>query len=333
MSKMGLERDRGAVIVQVAIMLVVLLLFVGLAVDVGAMYGQRRHMQNAADAGALAGAHAVCFGGDPIAKATEYAVTRNLAASAVVEMVNAYTVRVQASITTPLRFAGLIGMPTATVTADATAACGRANSACGLWPIAMGVEVWNANCNTEYAVWDDDKIDCTLYDCDTNDDGVDDIIAGGARGWLDFSSVDIEAPYSDACSGGGAALLKCYLEADFAAKISLPTCICSKQGVTASAWKTAGDQAGRDVIIPLFDSINTCTAGCGGGIMTYHIVDFGCAHVIGSETREVVNIATGKKTKSKVLIMRIDCPCASNCGGTSGGGGGPQYVKAVSLVD
>ncbi len=39
-----------------------LFLFVGLAVDVGFWYGERRKMQNAADAGALAGAFEIRHG-------------------------------------------------------------------------------------------------------------------------------------------------------------------------------------------------------------------------------------------------------------------------------
>ena len=53
--------DGGQVLVVVAIGLVVVLMFVALAVDVGHWYGQRRHMQNAADAGALSGAYQFCY--------------------------------------------------------------------------------------------------------------------------------------------------------------------------------------------------------------------------------------------------------------------------------
>ena len=48
------ERGRGQVLIIFALALVVLLGFAGLAVDVGRLVAERRHVQNAADAGALA---------------------------------------------------------------------------------------------------------------------------------------------------------------------------------------------------------------------------------------------------------------------------------------
>lgn len=57
------NNERGATIVYVAIILVVLLMFTALAVDVGHLYGVRNELQDAADAGALAGA-SVLFNSD-----------------------------------------------------------------------------------------------------------------------------------------------------------------------------------------------------------------------------------------------------------------------------
>jgi len=336
MSTMHLERERGAILVQVALLLVIFLLAVGLAIDVGAMYGERREMQNAADAGALAGAHAICFGGDPVVLATEYAVTRNNAASAVVEIIDGYQVRVTATRPTETRFAVLIGLTTVDVSAEATAACGVATSGCGLWPIAMNLTLWEDNCDDIFYVWDDDKIlDCTLYDCDMDDDGDDDIVAGGDRGWLDFSEV-IDPHYYDPCAqpGCGTSELNCYIETDYAARINLPACIPGDSGVKAAAWQAAGDRAGTRVRIPLFSAVG-CTSGhtCPGGL-TYYVTKFGCATVIDAATVEVLNTATGKTKKSKVIIMDIECDeCASSCGGTGGEPPSEKDLKAVSLID
>ena len=54
-----LTDDRGQTLVWVAVGMVVLLGIVALAVDVGHLYAERRHMQNAADAGALEAARAM----------------------------------------------------------------------------------------------------------------------------------------------------------------------------------------------------------------------------------------------------------------------------------
>jgi Flp pilus assembly protein TadG len=100
------RQETGAVLVQVALMMVVLLLFVGLAVDGGNAYFERRHMQNAADAGALAGARASATAATPSQQATDYAVTRNGADTALVEVID-NQVRVVASCTRETYFMGL----------------------------------------------------------------------------------------------------------------------------------------------------------------------------------------------------------------------------------
>lgn len=51
---MDFHRDEGATIVLVAISMVVLIGFVGLVIDGGVVFDERRHLQNGADAAALA---------------------------------------------------------------------------------------------------------------------------------------------------------------------------------------------------------------------------------------------------------------------------------------
>ena len=59
----ALPRDaRGQVLVLVALLLTVLLAFSGLAIDVGRQVAERRHVQTAADAGALAACHSLIAG-------------------------------------------------------------------------------------------------------------------------------------------------------------------------------------------------------------------------------------------------------------------------------
>jgi uncharacterized membrane protein len=72
--------QNGQALAQVAILMVVLLAFAALAIDGGRIYLERRRMQNAADAGALAGAREICFGDgsqDPLVVAEQYAVNQN----------------------------------------------------------------------------------------------------------------------------------------------------------------------------------------------------------------------------------------------------------------
>lgn len=59
-----LRHERGAILVQTAIALLVLIAFLGLVADYGLLWVARRQAQNAADAGALAGAVAFAFDND-----------------------------------------------------------------------------------------------------------------------------------------------------------------------------------------------------------------------------------------------------------------------------
>ena len=53
--------ERGQTLIWVAVGMVVLIGMLGLAIDLGSLYGERRQMQNAADAAALEAARARCF--------------------------------------------------------------------------------------------------------------------------------------------------------------------------------------------------------------------------------------------------------------------------------
>lgn len=61
--------ERGQIFVFLAIMIVALMAMAGLAVDGGRLYAERRFGQNAADNAALAGALAICNGGDVLSAA------------------------------------------------------------------------------------------------------------------------------------------------------------------------------------------------------------------------------------------------------------------------
>ncbi|MEA3374755.1 MAG: Tad domain-containing protein [Chloroflexota bacterium] len=222
------DKERGQILVQVALMVVVLFAFVALALDVGHVYAGRRRMQNAADAGALAGAQAICFDrlSEDEAKevAREYAVERNDSQGADVGVVSSigaaagYTVTVVTSQTLDTFFAGVINIDTAHVRAQAVARCGPASAARQVWPLAFDYDTFTntVECGTEFMVFNDtsvyDKVDgeyvlseeCATG-CSCADEGEDldeedpcydkcdcDVfgppIAPGAYGWLDLPS-------------------------------------------------------------------------------------------------------------------------------------------------
>ena len=69
----GLQNERGAVIIHVAIALLALLAFTSFVIDYGLMWVSRRQAQNVVDSGALAGAGAFIYGGNPTQAAQHFA--------------------------------------------------------------------------------------------------------------------------------------------------------------------------------------------------------------------------------------------------------------------
>jgi hypothetical protein len=138
------RKQEGQVLVQVAMLMVVFLAFMALAIDIGNILTERRRMQNAADAGALAGAWELCFGNPALVEssAQEYAIEHNHAQIADVS-VEAGRVTVYAREAATLYLARIFGIETAPINAMAVAACGGATSLCNLWPISFHTIRWD----------------------------------------------------------------------------------------------------------------------------------------------------------------------------------------------
>ncbi len=278
MDRRRCSSEEGQVLIQVTLMLVVLLTFVGLAIDGGLVYAERRQMQNAADAAALAGARELCLGHSATeagAKAREYLIFNSVSDSAIesgdISIID-NVVDVTARETTNTFLMGLIGSPTVEIVADAAAACGGATSACGLWPIAFEQVAWetmviDGGCedDKEFLVWNDEKLECEegkdlcdCYECDINDtvEGDDIVVmAGGNRGWLDFGNLgDLYPGFAEGCKGGGASLLECHIRSNSGLTVDLPMCIPGEPGVKAGVKDGIDSRAGDFVQIPLFDT-------------------------------------------------------------------------------
>jgi hypothetical protein len=355
--------DEGQSIIVVTLALVLLIAFAALAIDMGHVYSERRRMQNSADFGALAGARELCLakGEDAArAKAVEYmtlngATTRNVTiASNIVDT--------DAGETTNTFLAGVIGWPTIDVGATAQAACGRATSGCGLWPIGFDTTLWqelyspdSEKCKEQrFAVWSDSNDNqvpscevngveytniCHCYDCDENNDGEDDfaVVTGEGRAWLDLSEAVL--PYTDPCtaSGCGAAELACQLRKDSGARIDLPKCISGDNGVKAGVKDDVNERIGDSVSIALYDSMGCSTSNCPGGD-TYRVTSFGCIDVVTWDQSfqvDPIDPTSGyKRLKGKVIWAKVNCrnSCTTFCGSTDGTPPNPWEVTAVSLT-
>ena len=153
--------QRGQTLVLVALSLVVLLLVAGLAIDVGVWYGARRHMQNAADAGALAGAWEICHG-DPANAASEamHYAELNGADDSLTEVQvisDTRTVVVTARTSADLYLSSIV-LSDFSIPAVAAARCGKATTGCGMWPVAFDLPTYTSTelsgeCNGP-ASWD-----------------------------------------------------------------------------------------------------------------------------------------------------------------------------------
>lgn len=139
------KREKGQALVILTMMLLAFLAILALTLDGGLTFAQRRKAQNAADAAALAGAHAMCVtgGGDPVAAALEYAARNGITDPANVVVTNISDaskalrgVRVEVTLPYETAFSGLIGVNNTLVRAVAEAGCYPPCSGSGLLPIA-----------------------------------------------------------------------------------------------------------------------------------------------------------------------------------------------------
>ena len=360
-----MRKENGQTLVHVALMMVVLLGFLALAIDVGLLYFERRRMQNAADAGALAGAREICLepkmfppDGDPYLAAQEYAVDRNFAPTADIT-VEEWTVTVVASSWVDLFFARIFGMDMVHVGAVAAAACGKANSACNVWPITYSTANWGGQgCGDWFLLWDswnDNQADCEVWNCDIDGYG-DDELPLDRRTWADFTAVMADGA-NDPCdqSGcGNAELRDRLIGATCRSWIELESCMAGDMGIKKDSWKTAIDQTGRVVSFPLYSStgcIMPHDPGNACGNERYWITAFGCVRVLGGVKlcQQADPLCTGAWPWPDadpgpgpwVIVVEVLCPgmegyedCATDCGGLGPDpeAPGPGDVVAVGLI-
>lgn len=349
------SQESGQALVTVVISLLVLLLFAALAVDVGQFYTQRRHMQNAADAGALAGARELCLGRtseQAIVVANDYGGTRN-GAPIVTSTVASNIVVVTTTIPVASFFARLIGIANVDVHAVAKAACGPATTGCGIFPLAFDINVFNnLLCPIEFYVFaeDNDKITddfCLNCDCVAAFKGKGQL-APGHRGWLALSPAG--PPYNDFwCPKDlcGANELNCMIEHGWPGQVKVGECFPSNPGVKASYVSSVDIRAATNptVTIVLWDPtkpqacdqtniIGSCNK------TPYEVAGFGCVVLNPSETVNFDLLPNPLDPKfvcpKNVKVIKVSKPCncpSTTCGATGGGSWVPGGVNAVSLIE
>jgi hypothetical protein len=286
------KKEGGQSLTIFVILSIVFLGMLALVLDGGYGYFQRRLVQNAADAGALAGADILC--GDEIwteplnrtgAKevAEDYATIQNNADWAVATKEGERIVKVVASVTYDSFIGSILGQPSIAAAADATAGCYALNSGLGVLPIAWSCrppigEDPDADCEIRwmdegetceplsdnmYVIMDSATVEeetqcrkppnCAVgVDCEI--DGVDCDIDDDDENDLEPLSGGNRAWLDLDGGGGGASSLSEWVENGFPDDIDTHYWFAGQTGVALSVYNTVYEtQEGNDVIIPVFD--------------------------------------------------------------------------------
>jgi Flp pilus assembly protein TadG len=113
--------EHGQTIALLAVFLTTLLGIAAIAIDVGSWYQDRRHLQNDADAAALAGASYLPAGTAASAASASFAKNKLNGETVAVAFPTADTVKVTVNYVAPAFFAKVLGRSSATIQATATA--------------------------------------------------------------------------------------------------------------------------------------------------------------------------------------------------------------------
>jgi hypothetical protein len=214
---------------------------------------QRRRMQNAADAGAIAGAVVMAQGsGNALAeaKAREYALAHNQAQVCEVT-IDAARIAVVAKVGYSTTFARIVGLEHVTVTARAVAGYAPVSSLYNVAPLA--VRDFDYQFGAPYTIWDDAK----------DADPTSGQISGGYRGWLNLTCV-----YPMSCGDAGASDLKKWMSSGYPGNTNVNTWIRGSGGVKSSVIEQA--RVGQILLLVIFDAIG----GKYPGKDYYHAIKF-----------------------------------------------------------
>jgi hypothetical protein len=213
------HHENGQTLVFLVLVLLVLLGMLALVLDGGMAYAQRRALQNAADAGALAGAYYLCGSGDLATKrelarnaAMQYAIDLNGAQTADIDWPQQNEIEVVTSRTSQTFFGWALGQNQITVNAAAAAGCqgiGEGNDITVPFvypcipPDPNGQSesedceikyydetrslLWNMQNGRMKLILDSDPTSTfcgSVLNCDIDGDGMIDILDGDRRGWV-----------------------------------------------------------------------------------------------------------------------------------------------------
>lgn len=278
--------ERGQFLVLLAVLLVGLLAILALVLDGGNIYFKERATQNAADAGALAGARQLCVtkdAGQASFMAHQYAEVHNGPTEAEVT-VSGDEVTVIARQTFDTYFAHIIGFPEVTVEATATAGCYNPSEATAVLPVAWacrppieGAGSTSEDCQEQALTQAQldyylehppppGEVYPELYiimDSKSEPDDLEDICVSQG-GWLEC---DLDGDGDDDLvangdrswldlngGGGGSSELVDWIDNGFPGMIEVHTWLGGQSGVETSVYHSAAGHVGEIAALPVFDA-------------------------------------------------------------------------------
>jgi hypothetical protein len=250
-----LNKEKGSVVILVAVSLTVLLGLAALVTDLGVLYVKHTHLQSALDAAVLAGAQDLPQD-TALARqtATEYAATNGLPQITVNITNNNLKISASAQEQVPTFFAKIWGIDENTITASAAAVTVPPSGMEGLVP---------------FGLLDQDLDFDRLYDLKVgaNNDADSVLDDSGWFGALDFPDLDL----TDGL--GGATNYANFIENGYPASITLGQTLHVEHGVMSGPTKTAVTlrmAANRLVYIPIV----TIIEASGDSIIDVQVVGF-----------------------------------------------------------
>ena len=268
-------------------MMIALLAMLAFVLDGGNIYAKRRTAQNAADAGALAGARTLCITKDQnLAEfmAKQYAEVYN-GPTVATALASTQVVSVTTQITFNSFFAHIIGIPILQAQATAAAGCMNPTSATSVLPVAWacrppinGTGSTSSDCEEQVITEDQLKqylanppppgtIYPELYTIMDSTSTPDDLseICMSQGGWLqcdmDGDGEDDLVANGDRAwldlngGGGGASALIDWIKNGYPQVLKQHTWLGGQSGVANSVFQAVGDMVGKFFAIPVFNEI------------------------------------------------------------------------------
>ncbi len=270
------QPERGQSIVIFAILMIVFLALAALVIDGGFSLAKRREAQNAADAGALAGAEALCGGGtqaEAQAQALDYAGRNGAINPVPVISFGSTGITVTATMPHQTFLASIIGSEVVSPTASASAGCFVPCNLKGVLPVAWlcedletgsqqacGIHYEDPNAQPTdpqlYVIMDQIKVEGDVcmdppnsgtpvgaLDCDLNNDGYNELKTGGGRSWLDLDG-----------GGGGSNQLKQWVLGGYGGDLVEHTWFTGQSGTANDVFQAVATLWDQIVLLPVFDT-------------------------------------------------------------------------------